>query len=241
MVWSDRFHEGDVGVDLDPSGKLLLTGGFDGVCVVVNAADGINANVAEYANDESLTHADTRAASPSTADAGATAGTAIRWSARGGGRGRRTGRWGSRRAGWTERCGTGTRRADEVADEVADFLKISLNVADPVRWHDRLLMTAASCPYRPSHGTRLVSHAATVEIARVVLAVRADDGGAPAASAGAVGRTARKRRCTFPAARVATGERHPPPGHSPSSPKRSAPATGRPSRAARHRARVASP
>ena len=52
VVWSDRFHEGECrSVDLDPSGKLLLTAGFDGVCVVVNAADGINANVAEYAND----------------------------------------------------------------------------------------------------------------------------------------------------------------------------------------------
>ena len=65
VVWSDRFHEGECrSVDLDPSGKLLLTGGFDGVCVVVNAADGINANVAEYANDESLTHADTRGGVP---------------------------------------------------------------------------------------------------------------------------------------------------------------------------------
>ena len=30
VVWSDRFHEGECrSVDLDPSGKLLLTAGFD--------------------------------------------------------------------------------------------------------------------------------------------------------------------------------------------------------------------
>ena len=52
VVWSDRFHEGECrSVDLDPSGKLLLTAGFDGVCVVVNAADGVNANVAEYGDE----------------------------------------------------------------------------------------------------------------------------------------------------------------------------------------------
>ena len=50
VVWSDRFHEGECrSVDLDPSGKLLLTAGFGGVCVVVNAADGVNANVANAA------------------------------------------------------------------------------------------------------------------------------------------------------------------------------------------------
>ena len=51
-VWSDKFHDGECrSVDLDPSGKLLLTAGFDGVCCVVNAADGVNANVANAADE----------------------------------------------------------------------------------------------------------------------------------------------------------------------------------------------
>ena len=55
VVWSDRFHEGECrSVDLDPSGKLLLTAGFDGVCVVVNAADGVNANVSEYGDESKV-------------------------------------------------------------------------------------------------------------------------------------------------------------------------------------------